>query len=427
MKTTVLGVAIVAVVVTVAVGLASCSAVAGESNGTPAARAAFAEGETAAKAGKLPDAAAAFRKAIDADPDFVDAHQRYIEITQRQEMPQSRTPTVPRLQELYERWAREQPARAVYQWALGFLSPEPDKADVFFKKAIAIDPAFARAYFQLAKNADLRGDWTAQREYLKRAVDSNPGDPRYLLRYAIAQRKSEPARFRELALQVVDTFPTSPFAAEALYNLADASSNPERRGYFDRLRANYPVDRFNYSAAAMSALYGELTNPSDALALAREMAKALPANKTWSARVAFQEAMTRAQALVTEKQFAEALALLDKTQRPSGNHGMTWTLLKAEAAAGAGHVDQAYATLLDTAAAVPDARVEAALAKYGRELSKSSRDVDADLWRVRDTKAKIAAPFELASSRGGAPVKLADYRGQARAARVLVSWLSGLP
>ena len=402
--------AAVLAVAIVAGGLASCSAVAGESNGTPAARAAFDEGETAARAGKLPDAAAAFRKAIDADPDFVDAHQRYIEITRRQEMPRSRTPTLPRLQELYEGWAREQPARAVHQWALGFLSPEPDTADVFFKNAIAIDPAFARAYFELAKNADLRGNWTAQREHLKRAVDSNPADPRYLLRYAIAQRKSEPARFRELALQVVERFPTSPLAAEALYNLANASSNPERRGYLDRLRTNYPVDRFNYSVSAMSQLYGELTNPSDALALAREMAKALPANKTWPARVAFQEAMSRAQALVTEKQFAEAVALLDRTPRPSGSHGMTWTLLKAEAAAGAGRVDQAYATLLEIAATVPDARVEASLAKYARDFSKSPRDVDADLWRVRDAKATIAAPFELAPSRGGAPVTLADYR-----------------
>ena len=68
----------------VAAGLASSPAAARESNGTPGAKAAFAEGETAARAGKLPDAVAAFRKAIDADPDFVDAHQRYIEISQRQ-------------------------------------------------------------------------------------------------------------------------------------------------------------------------------------------------------------------------------------------------------------------------------------------------------------------------------------------------------
>ena len=137
----------------------------------------------------------------------------------------------------------------MYQWALGFLSPEADKADGFFKKAIAIDPAFARAYFLLAKNADQRGNWTAQRS-TEESRRSNPDDPRYLLRYAIAQRTSEPARFRELALRVVGRFPTSRFAAKHSIT-SPGSSNPERRGYFDRLRANYPVDRFNYSASAM--------------------------------------------------------------------------------------------------------------------------------------------------------------------------------
>ena len=50
------------------------------------------------------------------------------------------------------------------QWALGFLSQNADTGDVFFKKALAIDPAFARANFLLARNADLRGDWVAQRQ-----------------------------------------------------------------------------------------------------------------------------------------------------------------------------------------------------------------------------------------------------------------------
>ena len=80
---------------------------AGESNGTPEAKALFAQADAAARAGKLADAAAAFRKAIDADPDFVDAHQRFIEVTQRLEKPSSRTPLVARLQELYERLARQ--------------------------------------------------------------------------------------------------------------------------------------------------------------------------------------------------------------------------------------------------------------------------------------------------------------------------------
>src|SRR5205823_1425435 len=199
-------------------------AAASESNGTPAAKAFFAQAEALARSGKPAEAAALFRKAIDADPDYVDAHQRFIESTQRVESPTSRTLSLPRLQELYARWAREQPTRAVYQWALGFLSPEADKADGFFNAALRFDPSFARAHFLLAKNADQRGDWEAQRRHLKAAVESNPGEPRYLVKYAQAFKRADAARFRELALSVVEKFPSSPSAAEALYYVADAAS-----------------------------------------------------------------------------------------------------------------------------------------------------------------------------------------------------------
>src|SRR5258706_89423 len=80
-----------------------------------------------------------------------------------------------------------------------------------------------------AKTADSRGDWESQRKHRKGAVENNPHEPRYVMRYAVPHLKSDPDRFRELALQVVARFPASPVAAEALYNLADASSNPERR------------------------------------------------------------------------------------------------------------------------------------------------------------------------------------------------------
>jgi tetratricopeptide (TPR) repeat protein len=238
-----------------------------ESNGTPAAKALAAQGETAARASRFADAVAAFRKAVDADPDFVDAHQRLIELTKRLDATQQTSPSTDRLQKQYEQWAQQQPKRAVYQWALGFLAPDADKSDAFLERALALDPTFARAHFQLAKNADDRGDWAAQREHLKQAVDSNPDEPRYLMRYAFSQRKSDPARFRALALQVVEKFPTSPSAAEALNNLAVASSNPDRRAYLDRLRANYPVDRYSYAASGMNELYADLTSPAEALAL----------------------------------------------------------------------------------------------------------------------------------------------------------------
>jgi tetratricopeptide (TPR) repeat protein len=383
-----------------------------ESNGTPAARKLFAEGEAAIKARKYVEAAAAFRKAIDADPDYVAAHQRFIESTKWQETTSSRTPEVPRLREQYERWAKQYPKRAVYRWALGFMSAEPARADAFFNDALAIDPAFARAHFLLARNADLRGDWDTQRQHLERAVASNPDDPQYLVRYANAFKTIDPTRFQQLASSVVEKFPDSPAAAEALYNLGDAAPESERRAYFDRLRAQYPADKFGYSSLAMYDLYDELTAPAEALSLAKDMARWFPANKTWALRVEHQDAMARAAKLVAEGRFTDARDVLENTKRPSGSHGATWVLLKAEAAAGAGQPDQAYATVVDHVAAAPDVRLEAAVAKYGAALKKAPQDVDADVWRVRDVNATPATPFQLPSTRDGRPVQLADYAGR---------------
>src|SRR4051794_7272758 len=113
--------------------------VARESSGTAAARAAFDKGEAEARAGQLDAAVAAFRKAIAADPDFVDAHQRVIEITQRQQLRDAESTNLPRLQRQYEQSARQHPRRAVYQVALGLLAKEPDRADAYFNKALALD------------------------------------------------------------------------------------------------------------------------------------------------------------------------------------------------------------------------------------------------------------------------------------------------
>ena len=122
--------------------------------------------------------------------------------------------------------------------------------------------------------------------------------------------------------------------------------------------------------------------------------------------------MTKAKTLAGEARWEEAAALLEKMSPPSGSHGTTWTLLKAQAAAGAGHREHAYNALVESAAALPDARIDAALPAYAARLGKTSRDVDTDVWSSRDARAKPAAAFSMTSLRDGAPVQLADFRGR---------------
>jgi len=392
-------------------GLLASPLYAHESNGTPAAKALLTQGETAVKQGKPTEAIAAFRKAIDADPAYVEAHQRLIEVTQRLDEPGT-TAAADRLRRQYEKSAQLHPGQAVYQWALGFIASDPEKSDAYLRQALQRDPQFARAHFVLARNADQRGDFASQREYLKAAVESNPAEPRYLVKYAQALRKSDPARFRQVAAEVVAKFPSSQQAAEALYNLAIDSVNGDRRGYLDRLRRDYPVDRYSYSSVAMSELYGDLTLPSEALTLAKEMAAAFPANRSWSDRVRLQDAMATAQQLIAAGNFAEAAAALNVVPRPAGSHGLTWTLMTAEASSGSGNVAQAYATLADAFALVPEKRIEAAMREYAAALGKAAAEVDADVWRLRDAKSTPATAFELPSSREGRAVRLADFRGR---------------
>jgi phage tail sheath protein FI len=121
--------------------------------------------------------------------------------------------------------------------------------------------------------------------------------------------------------------------------------------------------------------------------------------------------MMRAKALIDGGQFKEAAALLDATAKPSGNHGTTWTLLKAEAAAGGGNREHAYETLIESAAASPDGRVDAALAKYAAALAKTNREVDADVWTAaaKSTPAKTAAATDEAVD--SAALDLTAYKG----------------
>jgi len=81
-----------------------------------------------------------------------------------------------------------------------------------------------------------------------------------------------------------------------------------------------------------------------------------------------------------------------------------------------------YTTLVESVAAAPDDRVQAALEKYGTALQKTRQEIDADIWRIRDATATPATPFQLTNAGTGKPVQLSDYRGRVV---LLAFWFPG--
>jgi thiol-disulfide isomerase/thioredoxin/Flp pilus assembly protein TadD len=387
----------------------------GESNGTPEARAAFVQAEQLRVARKYADAAPLYKKAADLDPLFAEAHWQYIWNTQLADT--DRVGAQKRLRAEYTALAANRGASPVHHWAVGKLTDDYAEAEKHFRRAIELEPAFARAYQDLALIADFRGENDKQTEYLRKASELNPDDPSYLFYYASAIR-DDVELYKKLSLEVARKFPAHERGAQALYWLAFRETDPaEKVALYERLRRDYPPAKFSWSSSGMTGLFDayQATAPDKALALARDMAGQSEGSavKTWQQILAMQEAVVKGRALLAEKKPAEALALLEAVTPYRYVDQVEFQVLRADARAGAGDRQKAYDELVAAIATEPLEPLEAAAMRHGAALGRSQADVIADMWRVRESKAKPAAPFSLPDYYApGKSVSLADYRGR---------------
>ena len=402
-----------------------------QSAGTPAAKAEFEQGEAAFKKQDYATAAASYRKAIELDPDFIAAHEKFIAASAAAaraksaaageqggstdtEVSQSGAIAV------YEEWARKYPNKPAIQWALGdlYMYKDYDKVEQYSRKAVELDPKFARAWQSLALIEEVRGNNAGQVAYLKKAAEAVPDDPAPLFYYANSLKRTNRSEYEKASLQVAERFPQHERGAQALYWLSFEETNPARKvELLERLKTQYPVDKFNWSASGMSMLFDAYRKsaPSKAAALAEEMVKANPTgsqNKTWQTLLDYQKNIIQARALMAEKKFAEAVTLLGATQLPRYIDTDDLFLLKAAAIEGAGQTQQAYDELLKQVAKEPAAALRTELNKLGSKLSKAPAQVEADIWGLWDAQAKPAKDFTLKHYGDEKDVSLADYRGK---------------
>lgn len=387
-----------------------------ESPARTAAKAEFEQGQAALKKSEFAQAAAAFRKAVELDPDYAEAHAQFIGASRRARKEEERAAVRQELQQLYQSWAEKYPHKAIFQLLLGDLcESEKSKAEAYYLKAVALDPKLARGFMELSLIAEIRGENEQRRAYLKRAAEAAPEDPAYLFYYSQALRESDPAQYRKLVQELLKRFPQHERSAQSLYWLAfETTAVQEKRAILEQLHRDFPLSKFSWSRSGMDQLFDVYAEqePARALALAEELAKLDPQNKSWAAKTTMQQNVLAARALISERKFAEAAALLESTAAPRYTNVSALHLTKAEAYDRGGETAKAFDSLVKAVAQEPTDALLKALNQYGAKLGKTAAQIEGELWRWRDERAQPFKEFALAKYSGTGTSSLADYRGK---------------
>lgn len=395
----------------------------------PAARAAYDRATPLIAAGqaKAEEAWAALAEAIEADPDFLAAHEAVDKVRELVRIAAFRNKDLqPAAQALnaaidarYAGWQGKFPDSIglTFARASRLYSEEDPKAKDLLLKVVAHDPKFARGWFMLSIDAERWGDEKLASEYMGRASQAEPATPDYAFYYASGLDAVAPAKWEAAMRDVARRFPQSERGAQALYWLGQKLDDEAKRiSVWEEARAAFPPGKFNWSASSMSGLFDAYmrTAPDKAAALADDLARQ-PGDsaKQWVARAEFARTFGEVRALAKAGRFAEAAARLDglPVDRRSSNPIAT-LLLKAEVLAGDGQVPAAYDLLAQRVAFTPDDEFHGPLLAYGARLGKSPAQVEADVWKLRDAAAKPAPGFALERYTSSDKVSLADLRGK---------------
>jgi thiol-disulfide isomerase/thioredoxin len=406
----------------------------GQFDGNPSARSAFEQGEKARSNGRYADAAQDYQKAISLDPDFAQAYEqyiyaRYLEIppptdqsgtaaNSEQKEKAAADKVTQSLIENFQALSQQHPDKAIYLWALGQVYDEsnPLREEQYCKQAVQIDPNFAPGYSCLADIANLRGDDPQEIALRRKAMNLEPGSSEADLAYVVADQ-SDAKTFKDATMQLIQRFPNSPRAAQALYWYAiHQTTEAAEIEILEQLYKQFPPAKFEVATVAAEKLFILLdrTDPPKAQALEHEMHIANPKgeNEDWTAYSLYADTMAKANLEVKEKNLTATLITLQSMKPPNEYFDMTRKeLLSALALDESGKTPAAFSALLVDYAKHPTAEVHAALVEYGAKLGKNSEQIEAAIWSVMRASSTPAIPFSLEDFSNGKQVSLADFRG----------------
>jgi len=368
------------------------------------------------------------RKEIEKNPSDLDLHDKYLKATEFAKWGVEEDPTFIKQ---YEDWIVKFPTTAAIPYALGhaYASKESPKAKPYLLQAVAIDPQFHKAYFDLWIDGERWGDFKVSREYLNKAKEAAPDNADYAFYYAFGFDHTDFELYRKLSLKVAKDFPASERGTQALYWLANKTQDVAIKVvYYEQQKKDFPADKFNWTSSGMSSYFDVLLQKSaeEATKLATYMSS-LPLQerslKTWQGNIQLANNIIEAQVLLHSGKAADAATVLDKVTVPRwGSSKEFIILLKSTAQDAAGNTGKAYENLLTVFAKEPTKEVNKQLLAYGNKLGKVSKAIEKDVWFVRDTTSRQAPVFNLETYLTKGKSSLDDYKGKVV---LLTYWFPG--
>ena len=364
--------------------------------------------------------------AIAQTPDNLALHEQYLKATQFSKWGVKEDPAFIKQ---YEDWMVKFPKSATIPYALGhaFASKESPKAKPYLLKAIAIDPKFDKAYFDLWIDGERWGDSKVSNAYLAKAKEAAPANADYAFYYANGLKATDLNAYIRMSLEVSANFPNTERGSQSLYWLANRSNDPKTKAiYYEQQKKDFPADKFNWTSSGMSDYFNLLLeqSPEKAVELSDYMISLKGKGvKTWEKNRKTAVNVGEAQSLLAKGKGLEASAILDSVAVPRYSSAKEYILLlKSKALDAAGKTANAYTNLLVSFAKEPTANLNKQLLNYAKQLGKKEMDLQKDTWYIRDTTSRQAPVFDLETYLTKGHSSLNDYKGKVV---LLTYWFPG--
>ncbi|MBS1566299.1 MAG: redoxin domain-containing protein, partial [Bacteroidetes bacterium] len=312
-------------------------------------------------------------------------------------------------------WMKQFPQAVTFPMSLGeaYYNEESPKAKPYLLKVVELQPKNAAVWQMLSIDAERWGNNNLSREYMGKAAEAAPNEPSYSFYHAMDYEHVDKVKWKSMLYDLAKRFPESERGAQGLYWLGFRTTDPAGKiKAFEDLRRLYSPEKFSWSSSGMSGLYDAYilqNQPEKAKELAVSMGKA----EGWSDKAALADNVMTIQKLVKEKKYKDAYTLLDKLKTPRySSVAADLAVLRSKVTDASGNTQAAYDSLVSMEAKTPDDDVRNELASLGSKLGKNVKDIEKDIWAVREKTIKAAPDFNLGLYTSGKTASLADYKGK---------------